>query len=216
VPRCQIDHLVITAPALGIGVEFVRRSLGVTLQAGGEHPRMGTHNVLLKLGDSIYLEVISPNPDAPRPNRPRWFQLDEQESDAPPRLSTWVARTTDIRSTLAASSEPLGNVEPMSRGELNWLITIPSDGNLPFDGVAPTLIEWGTETHPATKLRDVGCSFVRLGAFHPEAGRIRALLRSISVEGDISVTPLPAGERPFLVAHFQTPSGPRQVGGPTR
>jgi hypothetical protein len=214
--RCQIDHLVITAPALAVGVEFVRRSLGVALQAGGEHPRMGTHNFLLKLGDSTYLEVISPNPDAPWPGKPRWFQLDEQEADSPPRLATWVARTTDIRSTLAASSEPLGNVEPMSRGELNWLITIPSDGSMPFDGVAPTLIEWGTETHPASKLRDVGCSFVRLEAFHPQAQRISALLKSISVEGDISVVPLPAGERPFLVVHLQTPSGPKELGGPTR
>jgi hypothetical protein len=216
VPRCQIDHLVITAPALAAGVDLVRRSLGVALQAGGEHPRMGTHNLLLKLGDSIYLEVISPNPDAPRPKTPRWFQLDEQEANARARLATWVVRTTDIRSTLAGSSEPLGNVEPMSRGELNWLITIPSDGNLPFDGVAPTLIEWGTETHPSTRLRDVGCAFVRLEAFHPEAQRVSALLKSISVEGNISVAPLPAGERPFLVVHLQTPSGPRELGGPTR
>jgi hypothetical protein len=177
---------------------------------------MGTHNSLLKLGDSIYLEVISPNPDAPRPKRPRWFQLDEREANARARLATWVARTPDIRATLAASSEPLGNVEPMSRGELNWLITIPSDGSLPFDGVAPTLIEWGTETHPSTRLRDVGCVFVRLEAFHPEAQRVSALLKSISVEGDISVAPLPAGERPFLVVHLQTPSGPRELGGPTR
>jgi hypothetical protein len=215
-PRCQIDHLVITAPALAVGVEFVRRLLGVALQAGGEHPRMGTHNFLLKLGDFTYLEVISPNPDVPRPGKPRWFQLDEQEADSPPRLATWVARATDIRSTLAASSEPLGNVEPMSRGELKWLITIPCDGRLPFDGVAPTLIEWGTETHPASKLRDVGCSFVRLEAFHPQAQRISALLKSISVEGDISVAPLRAGERPFLVVHLQTPAGPKKLGGSTR
>jgi hypothetical protein len=215
-PRCQIDHFVITAPALAIGAEFVRRSLGVALQAGGEHARMGTHNLLLKLGDSTYLEVISPDPDAPRPGKPRWFQLDEQGADAPPRLATWVARTTDIRSTLAASSEPLGNVEAMSRGELNWLITIPSDGSLPFGGAAPTLIEWGTKTHPAAKLRDVGCSFVRFEAFHPQAQRISALLKSISVEGDISVALLPAGEPPFLVVHLQTPAGPKKLGGQTR
>jgi hypothetical protein len=104
----------------------------------------------------------------------------------------------------------------MSRGELNWLITIPSDGSLPFDGAAPTLIEWETKTHPATRLRDAGCSFVRLEAFHPQAQRISALLKSISVEGDISVAPLPAGERPFLVVHLQTPGGPRQLGGPAQ
>ncbi len=64
---CQIDHIVITAPDLGAGAELVRRSLGVMPQAGGEHARMGTHNLLLKLGDSLYLEVIAPNPNAPEP-----------------------------------------------------------------------------------------------------------------------------------------------------
>ena len=65
-----------------------------------------------------------------------------------------MARTTDIHSSLAACSEPLGMVEPLSRGQLNWLMTIPSDGSLPFNGMAPTLIEWHTEAHIATKLHD--------------------------------------------------------------
>ncbi len=207
----QIDHIVITAPDLVAGAELVRRSLGVRPQPGGEHARMGTHNSLLRLGESLYLEVISPNPDAPKPGRPRWFELDEVKPDTPPRLATWVARTDDIRSTLAACSEPLGNVEPMSRGELNWLITIPSDGSLPLGGIAPTLIEWHTEAHPAARLREAGCSLVRLEAFHTEAPRISALLRSISVEAEISVAPLPAGKRPYLVAHIQTPNGPRKL-----
>ncbi len=207
-PRCEIDHIVITAPELAAGAEFVRGALGVMPQAGGEHPRMGTHNCLLKLGESLYLEVISPNPNAPRPGRPRWFGLDDVK---PPRLTTWVARTTDIHATLAASSEPLGNVEPMSRGPLNWLITIPADGSLPFEGVAPTLIEWHTEAHPASRLQDAGCSLVRLEAFHPDAARISALLRSISLQGEISVAPRPAGARPYLTAHVQTPSGLRTL-----
>jgi hypothetical protein len=107
-PRYQIDHITITAPNLGLGVEFVRRSLGVTPQVGGEHPRMGTHNFLLKLGAAVFLEIIAPNPNAPQPDRPRWFELDSQRMDTLPRLATWVARTTDIRSTLVTCSEPLG------------------------------------------------------------------------------------------------------------
>src|SRR5712691_13457083 len=118
VTRCCIDHITITAPSLAVGVEFVRRALGVTPQVGGEHPRMGTHNFLLRLGDSVFLEVISQNPSAPKPERPRWFELDNLEAHTPPKLATWVARTTDMYSTLAACSEPLGKVEPMSRGQL--------------------------------------------------------------------------------------------------
>jgi hypothetical protein len=209
---CHIDHITITAPQLAVGVAFLRQSLGVSPQAGGEHARMGTHNFLLRLGDSLFLEVIAPNPDAPKPTRPRWFELDDLQSDTRPKLATWVARTSDIYSTVAACSEPLGDVEPMSRGELTWLITIPRDGSLPFAGIAPTLIEWSTEPHVATKLQDVGCSLVGLEAFHPEAAKITALLKSMSFEGDVSVAPLPSGEKPYLVAHIDTPSGLRQLG----
>ncbi len=202
----RIDHLVVTAPDLGAGSELVQRALGVAPQAGGEHVRMGTHNLLLRLGDALFLEVIAANPDGPRPGRPRWFGLDEIPG-APPRLATWVARTSDIHATVAACSEPLGTVEPMTRGRLSWLITIPEDGALPLGGVAPALIEWHTEAHPAAGLRDAGCSLVRLELFHPDPPRISALLRSISLEGPISVAPLPAGSQPRLVAHFQTPTG---------
>jgi hypothetical protein len=60
-------------------VEYVRQTLGVSPQAVGEHPRMGTHNYLLKLGEKFYFEVIAINPNASQPNRPRWFELDEPD-----------------------------------------------------------------------------------------------------------------------------------------
>jgi hypothetical protein len=201
---CRIDHLVITAPDLAAGAEFVRRAIGVAPEAGGEHARMGTHNLLLKLGDSAYLEVIAPDPRAAKPGRRRWFQLDDPEWIGRPRLATWVARTTDLRSTMAAASEPLGEIEPMSRGELGWLITIPVDGTLPFGGAAPALIEWNGPP-PGPRLREAGCSLINLEIFHPQARRISALLESISFEGAVSVAP----ERPGLVAHVQTPDGSR-------
>jgi len=207
----RIDHIVVTAADLAAGADLVRRSLGTMPQTGGGHARMGTHNLVFKLGDSLYLEVIAPNPKAPAPGRPRWFELDELRPDTAPRLATWVARTDDIRSTLAACSEPLGEVESMSRGELDWLITIPGDGRLALGGIAPALIEWRTPGHPAARLRETGCSLLRLEAFHPQPARVAALLTSISFEGPISVAPLPAGSRPYLVAHIQTPDGPRTV-----
>ena len=213
VPSCEIDHLVITAPDLASGVEFVRQRLGIAPQPGGEHPRMGTHNCLLKLGESVYLEVIAPNPAAAKPDRPRWFELDHLNPSAPPRLATWVARTSDIRATVAASSEPLGNVEPMSRGQLNWLITIPPDGSLPFGGIAPTLIEWSAQPHPATRLPEAGFSFVRLEGFHSEAPRISAMLRSLCLQSEVTVASLRDGAHPFLVAQIQTPEGLKTIGG---
>jgi hypothetical protein len=208
---CRIDHLVITACDLATGVAQVRRALGVTPQPGGEHVRMGTHNCVLKLSESVYLEVIARNPRAPDPGRPRWFELDLVTPDTPPRLATWVARCTDVRAVTAASSEPLGELEPMSRSGLDWLITVPPDGKLRLGGVAPALIEWRTQPHPASRMQETRCSLVRLEAFHPDPARVTKLLRSISFEGPLAVTALPAGSQPYLVAHIQTPDGPRTI-----
>jgi hypothetical protein len=209
--QSHIDHLVITAPSLRVGVEYLRRTLGVSPQAGGEHPRMGTHNCFVKLGERVYLEVISINPSAPRPNRPRWFELDEPDAGRPVRLATWVARTDEIYAAAAASPVSPGNVEPMSRAQLNWLITIAADGSLPLQGIAPTLIQWPDGTHPANTLDDRGCFLVRLEGFHPQAERVSAVLQSIGFDGDFSVSPVPPKQRPYLIAHIQTPSGMRQL-----
>ena len=210
--RSQIDHLVITAPSLARGVEYVRDVLGVAPQPGGQHPRMGTHNCLLKLGDSVFLEVLCVDPDAPAPDRPRWFQLDEEESVQEPRLATWVVRTSDIKAALAASPVVSGYVTPMNRGDLNWLITLPRNGGLPLQGVAPTLIQWEQQgAHPAGRLADSGCSLLKLEGFHPRAEKVQAMLDAIGFLGDFSVSPLPAGVAPYLVAHIQTATGPRQL-----
>lgn len=79
-----------------------------------------------------------------------------------------------------------------------------------LDGVAPTLIQW-QEIHPADTLQDLGCSLIRLEGFHPEAEKVSAVLESIGFHGEFSVSPLSPGERPYLVAHIQTPTGQREL-----
>jgi hypothetical protein len=208
----RIDHITVVAPSLEIGGDWVHERLGVTPQKGGKHPRMGTHNLLLRLGDSLFLEVIAVNPDAAAPTRPRWFALDTLHSDSPPRLSNWVARTDDIERSTAAASEALGLIETITRGALQWLITIPADGSLPMDGIAPALIEWQTPPHPASRLQDRGCTLRGFEAFHPEPDRVTALLATLGLAQAVRVSPLPAGAVPHLVAQILTPTGLRTIG----
>lgn len=209
--RCFTDHLVIVSPSLESGAAFIIKTLGVEPQTGGEHPRMGTHNLLVRLGEMTYLEVLAPNPDAPSPGRPRWFGLDDLRPDSEPSLSTWVVRTTDIVSKSAASSEPLGNVESMSRGDLNWLLTIPADGVIPLNGVAPAVIEWHTDVHPASRMEDAGLSLAKLEIFHPEPARVSRLLSSINLDGPFLISASLNAAAPHLVAHINTPWGPRRL-----
>jgi hypothetical protein len=214
--KCLIDHLVITSPSLEKGAAFIQHMLGVTPQAGGEHPRMGTHNLLLSLGDSMYLEILAANPKAPAIGRPRWFELDSLPVDAQPGLSTWVVRTTDIKAKTQTCSESLGNIEPMSRGSLNWLLTVTDDGSLPLDGVAPALIEWHTDGHPAAKLEDAGLSLIKLEIFHPDPDRVRRMLVSIDLDGPFLVSASASDTSAYLTAQVSTPQGLRQLSAPGR
>jgi hypothetical protein len=202
-PCAQLDHLAITAPTLAAGVAYVRDVLGVTPQPGGRHPRMGTHNALVKLGEACYLEVIAVDPEAGAPELPRWFRLDRDLGPLP-RLATWIARTSDIRAAAAAAA--FGQVEPMARGALRWEIALPEGGDLLCDGVAPLLIQW-QGPHPAAGLTDVGCALVGLEGFHPRPEAVAAMLRAIGFQGDFQLSPPPPGQPPGLVAHIRTPTG---------
>lgn len=207
-PSSRVDHLIVTAATLEAGAAHVRAALGVAMQKGGEHVSMGTHNCLLKLGERLYLEVIAADPRAPHPGRPRWFQLDEPDSVRAPRLATWAARCDDIHAAAAASPVPVGEVESMSRGNFRWLITVPKDGRPALGGLAPTLIQWRSATHPADTLKDLGCSLVALEGVHPEPGKVAAMLSAIGLEGDLAVS---RGEKPSLLARIRTPAGERRL-----
>ncbi len=166
----HFDHLVVAAATLVQGIAHVQDQLGVPMQLGGKHVFMGTHNALLKLGTGCYLEVIAVDPDAIRPARPRWFNLDNLPLTRP-RLIHWVARTSDI---ISASREyPFcGPVVSASRGDLHWKITIPDDGSLPFDGAFPTIIEWPDGPHVSEKMIDQGCALASLQIQHQDADTI--------------------------------------------
>ena len=211
---CELDHLVVTSPTLAAGVKWLQETLEVAPQAGGDHQRMGTHNALVRLGSATYLEVIASNPVAPPPGRPRWFELDRMAPDATPRLATWVARTDDMKSTVADCPSQYGAIEPMSRGPLNWLITVAPDGSLFGGGVFPTLIEWQTQEHPATRLENQGCVLRLLELFHPEPSSLRGLLECLGLHDKATIRETLLGERPYLMAHIDTRHGLRSIGGP--
>lgn len=210
-PTSRIDHIAITAPTLASGASWVEQVLGVAPQLGGEHTRMGTHNVLLRLGDDIYLEVIAVNPAVAPPGRPRWFELDALRADSKPRVRTWIARTTDIHAAMAGAGEELGTITEMQRGDLRWLITIPDDGKPLLGGVAPALIEWKAGAHPATRLQDHGLRLEQLELFHPRPHRVMALLDAIGLDGRVQVLRSPDGEGSSLVAQIDTPQGLRTL-----
>ena len=210
-PMIALDHITVAAHTLEQGLRYLRDTLGIDLPRGGEHPRMGTHNHLLRLGESLFLEVIAINPAAPAPNRPRWFQLDDPALQAQlmqqPRLITWVARTDDIAAALLASAVPLGAIEVMQRGDLRWLITFANDGVMPEQGLIPSLIQWPAGPHPAARMPDLGCSLEHFEAVHREPARYRQALASFGADGCIGISQAAPDTPSHLCARIRTPGG---------
>ena len=170
----QIDHLVIAARTLDEGASWVESKLGVAPVPGGKHPVMGTHNRLLFIGPGTFLEVIAVDPDAPAPDRPRWFDLDDPamivQLARSPALIHWVERTADIDAALRQQAEPV-EVLSLARANYRWRIGVPRDGRRPGGGTLPTLIQWDAGLHPADSLPDTG---VRLERFTHEGGGLAA------------------------------------------
>jgi hypothetical protein len=168
-----LDHLAIVAPTLEEGAAHVREQIGIDMQAGGKHPEMGTHNLLLRLGDDVFLEVIAVDPGAAKPAGPRWFGLADEAavraawSDGR-RLRGFVARTGDLDGILAGHVELLGRKTQVSRGDRRWFFSVRPDGLLPADGAVPPVIDWGPRGCPAPDMPDLGARLVGYEIEHPD------------------------------------------------
>lgn len=211
----RIDHLVIAAATLEQGITYVKELFGVAIPFGGVHEKMGTHNHLMHLGDELFLEVISINPDIPAPNRPRWFGLDDpiirQQLKKNPIFLTWVVNTTHLESLLRQSAIPLGEVEKLSRNNLHWKFALPEDGRLLASGMLPYIIEWETDIHPAAQMTDCQCRLVKLAIYHPCSNWLHSILHSIDAENLVTLYSLPPNTTPYLKATIKTPTGLKQL-----
>ncbi len=211
----RLDHLVVAATSLQQGRRYIHDNLGVEIPAGGEHPQMGTHNCLMQLSQNSYLEVIAINPDAPTPSHPRWFGLDDphvrSSLNQGPLMLTWLVNCADISSLRQSGYPGITSVAAMRRDHLKWQITIPKDGHLNGAGILPSVIQWNVSPHPAGNMTDLGCSLTDLEIHHPYAEWVRQELAKIGAEELVKLLPLAKNSAPFMVAHLQTPIGPRSI-----
>jgi hypothetical protein len=138
VPTFKLDHIVVAASTLDKGAAYVRDCLGVEPSGGGNHPAMGTHNRVLKLGRNRYLEVIAIDPEGRPSDFPRWFNLDEPALQSRlkirPRLIAWVVRSESADSIAEAIYGTPTRVRPMQRDALRWRFAFTRDGSLPGEG----------------------------------------------------------------------------------
>ncbi|EJE53999.1 hypothetical protein PMI14_01102 [Acidovorax sp. CF316] len=182
-----LDHLTLIAPSLEDGAAHVHACLGIDLPAGREHPDMGTHNRLLRLGDDVYLEVIALNPAAPPSAQARWFGLDDQDAVREAwhrghRLRGWVARTQQMDAVLAQHGHLLGRKTQLSAGAAPpYFFAIPPGGGLPLAGVAPSVIDRGQRPPPIAAMPDLGARLARFTLEHPDPAMVQDLYAALGL-----------------------------------
>ncbi|MEX0286709.1 MAG: VOC family protein [Paracoccaceae bacterium] len=201
-----LDHLAVSGDTVEEATALCEEALGVSLLPGGQHPHFGTHNRLLGLADGLYLEAIAIDPNAPKPDYPRWFNLDQRTG--PARLTNWICRTEDMGVALGSLPTSAGVPVPLSRGDLAWEMAVPQDGLLPFDNLHPALIQWHCDTHPADMLPASGCRLLRLTVSHPDAITLKTALAPHLTDDRVAFE---IDSTPALTAEFDTPGGRRTL-----
>ena len=190
----RVDHLVYAVPDLDRGIAHIEQLLGVTATPGGRHAGRGTHNALLALGPTTYLEIIGPDPAQADVGKPFWFGVDRVMA---PMLVTWAVNARDLQRVVEKAARigvTLGDVIAGSRRridgvELRWRYTDPL--RLIADGIMPFFIDWADGAHPAQSAAQ-GAVLIDLRAEHPEPERVFEMLRSLDLAMNVHRAPHPA------------------------
>ena len=209
----KLDHLSIIAPSLAEGVAHVRTCLDLDVPFGQRHAYMGTHNHLMQLGDTVYLEIVALDPEADRPGRRRWFGLDDRKKvrsdwDEGRRLRGWVARTDAIDTVIAGHGGIFGEKVPLPAVNPSFDFAIPHDGSLPLDGAAPSIIDRRGKPRSMATIADLGARLRSFTLEHPDLAAVEALYRAMTVD-----RPPAIGRGPKLRyrAQIETPAGPKEL-----
>ena len=208
-----LDHLTVIAPTLAEGVAHVRSCIGLDVPFGQRHGYMGTHNHLLQLGGSVYLEIVALDPAGAPPGRARWFGLDDQKAvrtdwDAGRRLRGWVARTDAIGVVLAGREHIFGKKVSLPWREPTFDFAIPDDGALPLDGAAPSIIDRRGRPRAMATIADLGARLRSFSLAHPDAGAIAQLYRELDIDRPPAIL---QGKILRYRAQIETPAGVKEL-----
>jgi hypothetical protein len=206
-----IDHIVIGAANLEKATKKVEGLIKTKLSTSGKHSLMATHNRLVRLQNSAYMEIIAIDPSASFPKsctrEKRWFSLDSNKTkrrlSLAPQPLCWVVAVNNIEKAASNCGYEPGRITEMSRGDFRWKLTVPDSGELSEGGVLPVLIEWPKGKNPANVMPESNLVLKQITLFHPSPNFIEHILSAMDISGPIKIK---FGE-PAIQFTFRTPNG---------
>lgn len=198
----RIDHLIFAVPDLEDGAAEIEARFGVRAQGGGQHVGQGTHNTLLALGPTTYLEIIAPDPAQPESSGPRPYGVDGVVGSG---LVGWAVACDDIDRAVdrarARGFDPGDVIEGHRRTADGTTLRWRGTSNARTAGVVPFLISWGDTPHPAASAPR-GLRLESLNIEHPDPESIARALRIVG-----TAVPVIWADHAALVAHIIGPTG---------
>lgn len=203
-----VDHLLWGSRDLDAAVQDLYARSGVRAGFGGNHPELGTHNAIARLGERVFLEVIAPDPGLPAGEFARkLLSLPE------PTLLMWAARTTDAVAT-AARAKAAGYSATVTEGHrrrpdgrlVRWVnVFVAGHG---AGTLVPFFVEWRTPEHPASDA-PIGLTLASFTIETPQPTSVRAVLAALDVK--VSVR---KGQHDRLVAAIDGAHSSMVLAGP--
>jgi hypothetical protein len=183
----MLDHILLGASDLDLGINYVEKLSGVRAAVGGSHPGAGTQNALAGLGTGQYLEIIAPDPK--QGFAPSSLAAGLAKSSSP-RLISWAWRTENI----AELAEGIAKIKMAVDGPLDGSRRRPNGVMLRWKtlrmkddraGILPFFIEWAPETkHPSADAPD-GCRLMSFSIVTENPEELRETFRLIGIEAKI-------------------------------
>lgn len=216
----KLDHIAVVAQSLDQAQDYALRLFGVKLPAGGRHPLMGTHNLVTRIAPGVFLEFIAIDPEAPPPNRTRWFALDRLTQEGKlkdaPWLFGWLASLPGLARKAMEIGSPQHELLEVSRGDLRWHFFHRKDGEAEAGGCLPAMIDWASGASPVHKMQDVGIHLNQFQLAHPEMAAIRERLYRQDWDASCQenrYVEFTDAAKPALTLVLDTPNGQVQIEG---
>lgn len=180
-----VDHVILGIHDLQRGIEELERLTGVRAVYGGAHPGRGTHNALLALGGTQYLEILAPNPEDA--GSPPWIEGLEKLASLTP--VGWAARSDDLpalQQSLTSQGIETGEIRPGARNQpdgtrLAWKtleLTAPSP-------LLPFFIEWDPATTHPSQTTPQGCRLTGFSLHDPAPETLRKPLQAAGLRVEV-------------------------------
>ena len=184
-PLASFDHIIFAVSSLETGIRIIKEKTGVEAVVGGVHPRLGTQNALLSLGDDVYLEILAPDPKGTLV--PAYQGIKELHEG---KLISWAAHTSNIDALLKAANDNGYANTGINAGQRNTpegktLTWKTLSAKTPVDEVMPFFIQWGPGTpHPATT-SPKGCTLKSFTLSHPDTALVKKTFSVFGLNADV-------------------------------